>query len=143
MKTNKAEMSYVKKLNEYIDKYGDTLDTDFIDLMISIELSDTAYEHHSNSLYKFNFFIIGLQWLSVVVNIIAIFLGVHISYLICIFSFILLGIVLVSIHIHNVSWQQAKNRNECIKRLVTCLRNNTKKEIIKDLENKYNMTFEV
>lgn len=141
MKTDKAEKEYVDKLNDYIDKYGSNLDPDFIDMMISIELSDTVYEQHSNGTYKLNFFLILLQWLSVIINIVANVFGVHIAFTICIFNFILLGIVMVNIYIHRKAWKQARERNKCVQELVELLKQNTRLETIQELEQKYNMKF--
>lgn len=133
MKTDKAEALYIEKLNAYIEKYGPSLDTDTINLMIELELSDTVYEQHSNSCYKLNFIIILIQWLCVMASFIALIFNVRIGISFSIITTILLIVVLISNHIHDKTWKQAKERNKCIVELVKLLRENTKTETLKEL----------
>lgn len=141
MKTDKAEALYIEKLNYYIEKYGPSLDTDTINMMIELELSDTVYEQHSNSCHKLNFIIILIQWLCVMASFIALIFNVRIGISFSIITTILLIVVLISNHIHDKTWKQAKERNKCVQELIKLLKLNTRLETIRELENTYDIDF--
>ncbi len=113
-----SKQDYTEKLNEYIDKYGDELDIDFIINMIGYELSDTIFQQHIHSCQNVNLVVILLQFIFVIIGLIISIFNTRIPLTISAITSTLLLVVVLNNYIHNKTWKIAKRRNDSIMRLI-------------------------
>ena len=137
----KKNKDIFKEIDNYLELYGPRVATSTLKMMIASNLSDLIFEHHMVSMNRINMVVIGTQFVLVCMNLICLLLGIHISTITAAINIVLLLVVCVNNLVHNYTWKQAKERAELIDKLILYLCLNDRKEIIQELEQKYNVKF--